>query len=594
MRNDPGLAIWIVAALVSLCTFARADDLAGALGHLRGERVLEHIKVLASDDFEGRGPGTPGEDKTVAYLTDQFKAIGLKPGNPDGSFTQDVPLIGFQALATSGAIRFKEKTIDLKTSSDWVAVSRKYAHAMDELVRVGKAQAKAQPKGVADFRQVSAPLTSTLMMDDSEVVFVGYGVVAPEYGWDDYKGLDVKGKTVVMLINDPAVPDPADPSKLDPSLFQGKAMTYYGRWTYKYEIASEKGAAACLIVHETGPAGYPYEVVTGSWGRENFDLFTPDGNSKRVTVEGWLALDTARKIFEAAGQDFDKLKAAAARKDFQPVPLGAQADFSVKNQLRRVDSKNVVARLLGSDPKLQAEHVVYTAHWDHLGKDSSLDGDQIFNGAADNASGTAALLEIARGFTLLDTPPRRSILFLAVTAEEKGLLGARFYAEHPLYPLADTLADINMDVINLWGKTRDIVSVGLGNTTLDDLLAEAAKVQDRTIVGDPEPEKGMFYRSDHFEFAKQGVPALNAKAGIDYIGQPADYGRQKRDEYTKNDYHKVTDQVKPDWDLSGAVQDMQLLIDVGYRVAQGETYPTWKPGTEFKARREASLKAAGR
>jgi len=589
-RSWIGRAVALVGVLA--CS-ARGDDLSEALAKLSGSKVLEHIKVLASDEFEGRAPGSPGEAKTIAYLTDQFQKMGLKPGNPDGTYVQDVPLVGFEALKTSGSIKFKDQTVDLKTLDDWVAVSRKYAAAMDELTGANKPK-PGQPvkQAVADFRMASAPLTSTLQLDDSEVVFVGYGVVAPEYGWDDYKGLDVKGKTVIMLINDPAVPDPADPSKLDPALFQGKAMTYYGRWTYKYEIASQKGAAACLIVHETGPAGYPYQVVTGSWSRENFDLFLPDGNARRVTVEAWLSLDKARAIFQAGGQDFDKLKAAAARKDFKPVALGGKADFSVRNKLRKIDSKNVLARLEGSDPALKAEHVVYTAHWDHLGRDPKLTGDQIYNGAADNASGTAALLEVARGYTLLKTPPKRSILFLSVTAEEKGLLGAKFYAEKPLYPLAKTLADINMDVINLWGKTRDIVSVGLGNTTLDDALLEAAKGQGRTVGGDPEPEKGSFYRSDHFEFAKVGVPALNAKAGIDFIGKPSDYGKLKRDEYTQKDYHKLSDEVKPDWDLSGAEQDMQLLMEVGYRVAQGSKYPEWKPGTEFKAAREASLKGA--
>jgi Zn-dependent M28 family amino/carboxypeptidase len=583
------IAVWALAAP------ARGGDPSDALAALSGEKVLEHIKVLASDAFEGRGPGTPGEAKAVAYLSDQFKGMGLKPGNPDGTYVQDVPLVGFEALKTSGSIKFKDKTIDLKTLDDWVAVSRKYAAAMDELTGANKPK-PGQParQAVADLRMASAPLTHTIEMDDSDVVFVGYGVVAPEYGWDDYKGVDVKGKTVIMLINDPAVPDPLDASKLDANLFKGKAMTYYGRWTYKYEIASAKGAAACLIVHEAGPAGYPYQVVTGSWGRENFDLFLPDGNAGRVTVEAWLSLDKAKQILQAAGQDFDKLKAAAARKDFKPVPLGAKAEFSVRNKVRRVDSKNVLARLEGSDPALKAEHVVYTAHWDHLGRDPNLKGDQIYNGAADNASGTAALLEVARGFTLLKTPPKRSILFLSVTAEEKGLLGAKFYAERPLYPLAKTLANINMDVINLWGKTRDIVSVGLGNTTLDDILLESARGQDRTVGGDPEPEKGSFYRSDHFEFAKVGVPALNAKAGVDFIGKSSDFGKAKRDEYTQKDYHKVTDEVKPDWDLSGAVQDMQLLMDVGYRVAQGDKYPEWKPGTEFKGAREASLKGPAR
>ncbi len=582
---------WMVVIVIAGAVSARADDLSNALSSLSGENVLKHIKVLASDAFEGRGPGTPGEEKTVAYLADQFQAMGLKPGNPNGSFVQDVPLVGFEALATSGKIVFPNQTIDLKSADDWVAVCRKYAAAMDELKGIGKPKpGESVKEAVADFRRSSAPLTNTVQLDDSDVVFVGYGVVAPEYDWDDYKGVDVKGKTVVMLINDPAVPDPSDPSKLDASLFKGKAMTYYGRWTYKYEIASEKGAAACLIVHETGPAGYGFQVVTGSWGRENFDLFLPDGNAGRVTIEAWLALDKAKQIFQAAGKDFDSLKAAATRKDFRPVPLGAKAEFSVRNKLRKVDSKNVVARLEGSDPALKAEQVVYTAHWDHLGRDPNLKGDQIYNGAADNASGTAALLEIARAYSTLKTPPKRSILFLSVTAEEKGLLGAKYYAENPLYPLEKTLADINMDVINLWGKTRDIVSVGLGNTTLDDILADSSRTQDRTIGGDPEPEKGSFYRSDHFEFAKVGVPALNAKAGIEYIGKPPGYGRAKRDEYTKNDYHKVTDEVKPDWDLSGAEQDMQLLMDVGYRVAQGSRYPQWKPGTEFKARREESLR----
>ena len=586
---------WALGIVATLAASASGDDPADAIAKLSGGRVLEHIKVLASDAFEGRAPGSPGEEKTVAYIAHQFEELGIKPGHPDGTYFQKVPLIGFEALKTSGSIKFQDKTIELQKPDDWVAVSRKYAAAMDALTGANQPRPGEPAKqAVADFRMASAPLTNTIQLEDSDVVFVGYGVVAPEYGWDDYKGVDVKGKTVIMLINDPAVPDPADSSKLDPSLFQGKAMTYYGRWTYKYEIASRKGAAACLIVHEAGPAGYPYQVVTGSWGRENFDLFRPDGNAGRTTVEAWLSLDKAKEILRAGGRDFDQLKAAAVRKDFRPAALGAKADFSVRNKLRRVDSKNVVARIEGSDPTLKAESVVYTAHWDHLGRDPALSGDQIYNGAADNASGTAALLEVARGYTLLRTPPKRSILFLSVTAEEKGLLGAKFYAENPLYPLAKTLADINMDVINLWGRTRDVVSVGLGNTTLDDTLLEAAKGQGRTVGGDPEPEKGSFYRSDHFEFAKVGVPALNAKAGIDYIGKPSDYGKAKRDEYTQKDYHKVSDEVKPGWDLSGAEQDMQLLMGVGYAVAQGSKAPEWKPGTEFKATREASLKGAGR
>ncbi len=437
---------------------------------------------------------------------------------------------------------------------------------------------------------VSRRQLETVKVADSPIVFVGYGVVAPEYGWDDYKGLDVRGKTIVMLVNDPPVPDPDDPSELNEDFFKGRAMTYYGRWTYKYEIAAEKGAAAAIIVHKTGPAGYPFEVVSGSWGRENFDLPAADKNASRAAIEAWITQETARELFSNAGQDFEALKKAAASKDFRPLPLDATADFNASNTLREVRSKNVLARLEGSDPKLQDEHVIYTAHWDHLGRDESLAGDQIFNGAADNASGVAMLLEIAQAFSKVEPAPKRSILFLAVTAEEKGLLGARYYAEHPLYPLESTIADINTDVINLWGRTRDLTSVGMGQTTLDDLLIEAAKRQTRVVGPDAEPEKGMYYRSDHFEFAKVGVPALNAKGGIDYFGKPEGYGLQKRQEYTKNDYHKVSDEVKPDWDLSGAVEDARLLLEVGLLVADGDTFPEWKPGSEFKARREAVLR----
>ena len=554
----------LALAMLVLRTAPGAEPgVAPALDSISGDDLLGHIKVLASDAFEGRAPGTPGEEKTVDYLTGQFRKLGLKPGNPDGTFVQDVPLVGFQATSVTGSIVADGKTLKMGFPNDWVGVSRRQA----EKVSVSR----------------------------SDVVFVGYGVVAPEYGWDDYKGVDVRGKTIVMLINDPAVPDPADASKLDPAFFKGKAMTYYGRWTYKYEIASEKGAAAALIVHETEPAGYPYEVVQG-WAHENFEIATEPGQAMvpRVTVEGWLALEQAKALFNASGQDFDALKKAAVRKDFRPVSLNAKADLAVTNTLRTVRSKNVVARIEGSDAKVRDECIVYTAHWDHLGRDPALKDDTIFNGAADNASGTAALLELARAFSRVNPAPRRSMVFLAVTAEEKGLLGAKYYASHPLYPLEKTLANLNMDVINLWGKTRDVVNLGLGQTTLDDHIAAAAKAQGRTIVPDAEPEKGLFYRSDHFEFVKQGVPAVNARGGVDYVGKPADFGKTIRAEYTKNDYHKVSDEVKPGWDLAGAIDDLKLLAEIGYAVAQGSTYPEWLPGTEFRAKRQAMLAAPAR
>ena len=531
---------------------ASSASIDAAAGAITSEGLMQHIADLSADSMEGRGPGTAGEQKAVAYMQSQFKALGLKPGNPDGTYLQNVDLIGYVAHPTA-SFTAGGKTIPLKFPDDYVANSRH-----------------------------KRPETN---IDNSDVVFVGYGVVAPEYGWDDYKGVDVKGKTILMLVNDPPVRAAGD-TALDSTMFKGRAMTYYGRWTYKYEIATQKGAAAAIIIHETGPAGYPYEVVRGSYSVEQFDVPSPDAE-QRVPVEGWITLPKAKEVLAASGKNFDSLKAAAARKDFKPVTLGAKATFHIKIATREIQSHNIVAKLEGGDKK--DEYVVYTAHWDHLGKDSTLKGDQIYNGAIDNASGSAALLEIAKAFSKLSTPPRRSILFLSVTAEEKNLLGAKFYATHPLYPLNKTVADINMDGVNQWGKTSDFTVIGLGNSTLDDVLADALKAQSRVVKPDAEPEKGFYYRSDHFEFAKQGVPALDIDAGTDFIGKPKGYGMQKRDEYTNNDYHKPSDEIKSDWDLSGAVEDTRVLFHVGYAVAQADALPQWKPGTEFKAKRDSMM-----
>ena len=537
---------------------AAPPELKAGFDAIQANDIMQHTKVLSSDEYEGRGPGTKGEELTVKYLTEQFQRLGLKPGNPDGTYVQKVPLAGFTAQPTA-SFTAGSKKIDLEFPRDYVAVSRRFV-----------------PES---------------KVENSDIVFVGYGVVAPEYGWDDYKGVDVRGKTIVMLINDPAVPDATDATKLDSKMFKGNAMTYYGRWTYKYEIASAKGAAAAIIIHETGPAGYPYEVVSGSWSRENFDIQSPDKNMSRVAVESWITTDRAKELFTASGQDFDALKKAAVTKDFKPVTLNAKANFDVKNTLREINSNNVLAKVEGSDPALKNEYVIYSAHWDHLGRDPKLAGDQIFNGALDNASGTAALLEIAEAFTKLATPPKRSILFLAVTAEEKGLLGAKYYATNPLYPLNKTAANINMDGVNQWGRTKDVTMVGDDNSTMIDLLKETAAAQGRSVNPDPEPEKGFYYRSDHFEFAKQGVPALYTDSGQDYIGKDLAYSKQKRDEYTNIDYHKVSDQIKPDWDLSGAVEDAQMLTWIGYRVAQADKLPEWKAGSEFKAKRDETMRA---
>jgi Zn-dependent M28 family amino/carboxypeptidase len=532
---------------------ATAAPVATAAQSIDGAELLAHVRDLSADSMEGRAPGTPGEERTIAYLTRQFQALGLQPGNPDGTWVQNVDLIGYSSRP-SLTLTAGGRNIPMKSPDDFVASSR---------------HERAETR-----------------IDGSDVVFVGYGVVAPEYGWDDYKGVDVKGKTVLMLINDPAVTVAGDPSQLDTTMFKGKAMTYYGRWTYKYEIASEKGAAAVLIIHETEPAGYGYDVVRGSFSAEQFDVPSPNAD-QRVGVEGWISLGKAKALLSAAGQDFDSLRAAARTREFRPVPLDAKASFDVKIDARRVQSHNVVAKLEGGARK--DEYVIYTAHWDHLGRDSTLTGDQIYNGAADNATGTAGLLEVAQAFTKLPAPPARSVLFLAVTAEEKGLVGAKYYAEHPLYPLARTAADINMDVLNQWGRTSDLTVIGLGNSTLDDVLTRVLATEQRTVRPDAEPEKGFYYRSDHFEFAKQGVPALYVESGVDYIGKPSGYGMEKRDAYTANDYHAPSDEVKPDWDLSGAVADLRALFRVGYLVAQTPAMPEWKPGTEFKAKRDSVM-----
>jgi Zn-dependent M28 family amino/carboxypeptidase len=520
--------------------------------------IVERIKVLSSDEFEGRLPGTKGEELTVNYLVDESKKLGLQPGNPDGTYVQKVPLVGItgaEAKPFTVAKAGQKKTF--KWSEEVVAFTKR--------------------------------VTDNVSIDNSDMIFVGYGVTAPEYNWDDFKGVDVKGKTIVVLVNDPQVPDASDPSKLDPKVFNGQAMTYYGRWTYKYEKAAELGAAGVFIVHETGPAGYPYPVVQGFLG-ERFSLVADDKNMSRPSLEGWFSLDTAKAIFKMAGHDFDALKKQALSRDFRPVPLGLDASMAVSNKMRTIDSQNVVAKLEGADAQMKNEYVIYSSHWDHLGIGEPVDGDRIYNGALDNASGTATLLEMARAFTQVQPKPRRSILFLFVTAEEQGLLGSEYYATHPLYPLEKTVANINMDGVNQWGRTSDITVIGMGASDLDDYLRDAAAAQNRTLVPDPESEKGFYYRSDHFNFAKVGVPALYTDSGVTFIGKDATYSKTKRDEYTNNDYHKPSDQIKPDWDLSGAVEDARLLFTVGYNVANADKFPEWKPGNEFKAVRDAMIK----
>ena len=553
---------WSITILFAAATSLLAVDelalrLQPALEAITPDGLLAHIKILGSDQFEGRAPGTKGEELSVKYIVDQFKQTGLKPGNPDGTYIQEVPLAGIKNEPRM-SFAIGDKITELKYPDDFVASS-----------------ARLQPE---------------IRINNSDVVFVGYGIVAPEYGWDDYKGFDLRGKTVLMLIGDPPIPDPKDTSKLDEKMFKGKAMTYYGRWTYKYEIAAQKGAVAAVIIHETGPAGYPYSVVKTSWAKENYEIDSPNKNMGAVEARSWITLDAAKKLLADCGQDFDALKKSAITKEFRPVLLSANAYIKIKQQIRSFKSHNVIGKLDGSGPKLQDEYIIYTAHWDHLGRHPELQGDQIFNGAIDNASGVASLIELGAAFVKLNPPPKRSVLIMATTAEEAGLLGAKFYAEHPLYPLQKTLADINIDTVNPWGKTRDIEDLSDNNSTLDDLLATAAKRNGRVMTPNSQPEKGGFYRADHFEFSKRGVSSLFTGGGKDFIGKPADFGQQKKDDYTAHHYHQVSDEVDPNWDLSGAVEDVDLLFEVGYQVANGDKFPEWKPGSEFKAKRDETLK----
>ena len=533
--------VLLVASLATACAKPAPLTLA-QLPDIDTGAVLAHTKVLSSDEFEGRLPGTKGEELTVAYLIDQFKKAGLKPGNTDGTYIQKVPLVGITPVPAPLVFAKGSQQLTLKWKDDVVAWT----------------------KHVADVASI----------EKSELVFVGYGVVAPEYNWDDYKGVDVKGKTLVMLVNDP----PGD------DIFGGRAMTYYGRWTYKYEMGATKGAAGVLVVHETGPAGYPFSVVQGKTV-EQFDLVTPDKNMSRASVEGWITLDQTQKLFKLAGQDFDALKKQAGTRDFKPVPLGVTASMTIHNTLRTIESQNVMAKIDGSDPALKDEYVVYTAHWDHFGKTA----EGIFHGARDNASGTASLIEVGRAFTKASPPPKRSILLISVTGEEQGLLGSEYYSVTPVYPLAKTVAEINIDELNVTGRTTDLTLVGFGASELDDYARAAATEQGRTVHGDAEPEKGYYYRSDHFNFAKHGVPALNPDEGVDFANKSKEFAQKVRDNWTANVYHTPKDVITPEWDLSGAAEDLKLLFAVGYRVAQAEKFPEWKAGNEFKAVREKML-----
>lgn len=504
---------------------------------ITSDKIAPPLKTLASDEFEGRLPTTVGEEKTLDYLVSEFKRMGLKPGNGD-SYLQKVALM--------------EITAD-----------------PDMTMTIGDNEFTYKIDMVAGSKREQNEVTLT----DSELVFVGYGVNAPEYDWNDYEGLDVEGKTVVILVNDPGFENP------DSGKFQGTTMTYYGRWSYKYEEASRQGAAGAIIVHETAPASYGWSVVANSWSGPQYGLVSDDKGASRVAVEGWLTLEAATKVFADAGLDFTAEKAKALQGPYSKA-LDQTMTITVNNTYEASTSHNVIATLPGTEKP--DEHVIYTSHWDHLGKDESLEGDQIYNGAHDNATGTAAALVMAEAFSQLKPAPKRSVTFLIVTAEEQGLLGSKYYADNPVIPLEKTVANINMDAMNVLGKTKDIAVVGMGKSDLEGELEVAAQRQGRTLTQEDRPEAGIYYRSDHFSFAKAGVPALYAKGGSEPFDEETAKYRKRTKVIVTGCYHQVCDKFRDDWDLSGIAQDTQLLMEVGYLVANKDAWPKWSETSEFQ------------
>jgi len=517
----------------------RPDDELFPLAEYRAD-----LATLASDEFEGRGVGTRGERRTVEYLAGKLAEAGFSPAN-GGSFSQPVPLVSVRKKAPP---RLALGEAELRPLDDFVAMSR-----------------RQQPRVEAG----------------GELLFAGYGCAAPDQKWDDFKGVDCAGKVLVVLVNDPPLAD---------GRFGGPAMIYYGRWTYKFEEAARRKAAGVLVVHETAPAAYPWEVVRNSWGGEQFDVGRADGGASRCAFEGWITRDAAVAACRAAGRDFDELKAAAARDDFTPTPLGLYAQCVVEQELRPIVSQNVAGILPSADPRRSNEFVLLCAHWDHFGIDPAREGDPIFNGAVDNASGCAGVLALARALGR-GPRPARSVVALFVTAEERGLLGSHYYAEHPLVPLESTLAMINLDGMNVWGRTKDLSVVGMGQSSLEELLAEAAAAQGRVLIPDPEPEKGFFYRSDQLNFARKGVPALYVDPGLEFVGKPAGYGEEVRRRYTADHYHKPGDEFDPGWDLAGVIEDLAALHGVVRRVLAGAEWPRWREGSEFRAARPGAAPA---
>jgi Zn-dependent M28 family amino/carboxypeptidase len=537
-----------------LCLMAAITGCAG-LGRMQApaisaEEYARHIATLSADEFEGRKPGTAGERKTVEYLVAEFKKLGLEPGNGD-SFLQQVPIV--EITAGSDA-RLQLGSAELKYMQDMVIWTKR--------------------------------LVPEISVADSPLVFVGHGVVAPELGWNDYAGVDMRGKTAVILINDPGF------ATNDPKLFRGRAMTYYGRWTYKFEEAMRQGAAGALIIHDDVPAAYPWDTVQNSWSGPQLDTVAADGNASRAAIEGWITRAAGDALLRQNGLSYEQMLQAASRPGFKPIELAQRASGSLRNAIRRSSSPNVIARLPGS--KNPDEHVFYMAHWDHLGRAFGRSGDTIFNGALDNATGTAGLLTIAKAYSEMRQRPERSIVFLAVTLEESGLLGSAYYVANPVYPLNRTVAAFNMDAITWGGPTKDVTVVGYGASELEDYLVRAARRQDRVVMPEPTPENGFFFRSDHFNFAKVGVPALYIKLGVEDREKGAEWAKARNAEFTLKDYHKPSDEFRPGTDLRGGLEDITLLYDIGRTLANERRFPQWYPQSEFRAARDRSLKDQSR
>ncbi|MGH8174701.1 MAG: M28 family peptidase [Steroidobacter sp.] len=523
-------------------------DAKTAATQIRADYLRDQIATFSSDEFEGRGPATPGDAKARDYIVEQLKAIGFAPGGPNGEWQQTFDVVGVTAnMPKQWSFKRDGKSVSFKWWDQYIAGS-----------------------GVQEDK---------VSIKNAEVVFVGYGIQAPEYGWDDFKGQDLKGKVLLMLNNDP---------DWTPELFSGDTRLYYGRWSYKYESAARQGAAGAIIIHTTPSAGYPFQVVQTSWTGEQVEL--PAGSEPHIRAKAWLTEEASRELVKLAGQDFDKLIESAKSKDFAPVPLGVTTSLEFSNDINRSSTANVYGVLQGGDAEVSDEYVIYSAHHDHLGVgEPNESGDKIFNGAMDNASGVAQLFAIGKAFKALPAPPRRSVMLLFVAAEEQGLLGSKYYAEHPTIEPGKIAANINFDGGNIWGPAKDIVYIGKGKSTLDDYVNAIAQMQDRTVTADQYPDRGYFYRSDQFNFAKIGVPALYLDTGTEFIGKPADWGKQQHAEYEAKHYHQQSDEINDSWNYDGMIQDAQLGFYVGLNVANAQTMPTWTPGDEFEAARKEAL-----